>query len=361
VESWNAEGRYEVTLDRLIARGSVPDFLFRAGTRWTLRRICRREDLSSLKLQERLNRFLEGIEEEEIAIYEKEANEQHYELPTAFFQTVLGRRLKYSSGYFESPVRKRTPSPDELDRAEAAMLRLTAERAELARGQAVLELGCGWGSLSLYMAERFPGARITAVSNSRTQKEYIDSRAAAMGLTNLKVITLNVEELALEEGTFDRILSVEMFEHMRNYRALMRKLYPLLRPGGKMFIHIFSFRFTPYHFDAGNPRDWMARHFFAGGTMPSHELLPYCAGPFSLERSWKLSGRHYGFTLRAWLDKMDRSREALEPVFREVYGESAREWWNNWRAFFMICEELFSFRKGSIWVVSHYLFSKEAL
>ncbi len=343
---------------KIIASGRLPDCVFRFAIRQSLKKHLKKDRSDPDILQEKLNLFIKEINSQPIAIMEDDANEQHYEVPTDFFKKVLGSKLKYSSCLWKKRGKLSRPESD-LDEAEERMLKLTVERAELASGQTILELGCGWGSLSLYMAEKYPGATIVAVSNSQTQKSFIDSQASERGFQNLKVITANVEDLEMEKQVFDRIVSVEMFEHMRNYPLFMKKLYPLLKEGGKMFIHIFSYRYTPYHFNRNDPEDWMARHFFSGGTMPCHELLPFCSGPFTLENAWIIPGDHYGNTLRAWLNNMDRQKTELMPLFKEVYASEDRTWWNNWRAFFIICEELFHYRKGTLWFISHYLFKKE--
>ena len=236
-----------MNLTQLIASGKIPDGLFRWGIRNHLKKHEQSSQANPQILLQRLNAFIDQIETEPVAIDESDANEQHYEVPTDFFLTVLGKRLKYSSCLY--PEERTYSNPDKLlDQAEEDMLRLTVERAELADGQKILELGCGWGSLSLYMAEHFPGASITALSNSRTQKVFIDDQAKKKNLTNLQIITMNVEDLKMAPKTFDRILSIEMFEHMRNYPLFMKQLYPLLTEGGKMFVHIFSFRYSPLPF-----------------------------------------------------------------------------------------------------------------
>lgn len=343
---------------KIIGSGRLPDKVFRFAIRQGLKKHVKKDRSDPEILQEKLNQFIKEIKSQDIAIMEDDANEQHYELPTDFFKTVLGSRLKYSSCLWQKRGKLSRPESG-LDEAEERMLKLTVERAELSSGQTILELGCGWGSLSLFMAEKYPGSLIVAVSNSQTQKNYIDGQATRRGFKNLTVLTANVEDLEIEKQKFDRIVSVEMFEHMRNYPLFMKKLYPLLKEEGKMFIHIFSYRYTPYHFNKKDPDDWMARHFFSGGTMPCHELLPFCSGPFSLEKAWIIPGDHYGKTLRAWLNKMDGNKTKLMPLFKEIYASEDQKWWNNWRAFFIICEELFNFQKGTIWYISHYLFKRE--
>jgi cyclopropane-fatty-acyl-phospholipid synthase len=239
------------------------------------------------------------------------------------------------------------------------MLGLYVERARIADGQDILELGCGWGSLSLYLAERFPGSRITGVSNSRTQKEYIDGEARRRGLANLRIITCDMNTFEIEADRFDRVVSVEMFEHMKNYRALLARVARWLRPGGFLFVHIFTHRHLAYHFVARDETDWMARYFFTGGQMPSHELLMQFQDDLGLVADWTVNGTHYQRTAEAWLRNMDDHRGQILPLFRATYGAAqAQKWWAYWRIFYMSCAELWGYRGGQEWIVSHYLFRK---
>ena len=243
-----------------------------------------------------------------------------------------------------------------LDGAEQAALEETASHAGLADGQRILELGCGWGSLSLYLAERFPASEIVAVSNSRSQAAYIRERAAARGLGNLTVVTADMNAFA-PAGAFDRIVSVEMFEHMRNWEALLARASDWLVPSGRLFIHIFVHRAVPYLFEDKGAGDWMSRHFFSGGMMPSADLPLRLDSPLRLERRWFWSGRHYAHTCNAWLERMDGQKQALRPLFEATYGRDfASLWWQRWRMFFMACAELFAYRGGQEWFVGHYLF-----
>ncbi|GHN03220.1 cyclopropane-fatty-acyl-phospholipid synthase [Cytophagales bacterium WSM2-2] len=310
------------------------------------------ERLDNLELQHgKLMAFVDELKASPVAVETKAANEQHYEVPTRFFQLVLGKNLKYSSGYWRH-------SGVSFDQSEDEMLQLTCDRAELKDGQRILECGCGWGSLSLYMAARYPKSNITGVSNSKTQKIFIDEEARKRGLTNLTIITSDMNMFQTEEK-FDRIVSVEMFEHMRNYQSLMQRLSGFLNHSGKMFIHIFTHQYLSYFYEVKDESDWMSKYFFTGGIMPSDHLLLYFSDHFKIEKHWRVNGQHYQRTSEAWLSNMDKNKTEILNLFSGTYGEENKiKWWVYWRVFFMACAELWGFRNGNEWFVSHYLFQK---
>lgn len=343
----------------LIERGLIPDFAIRAGIRSLLQGRLRAGERGDVARQaEQFAEFLETCRSGPIAVQTDKANEQHYEVPAAFFETVLGGHLKYSCCHFpelDNPgVRAST-----LDEAEASALAITCERAGLADGQNILELGCGWGSLSLWMAEHYPGSRITAVSNSNSQREFIEARARERGLSNLNVVTSDMNDFSPQDK-FDRVVSIEMFEHMRNYQLLLQRVADWLVPGGRLFIHIFCHARTPYLFDSEGASNWMGRYFFSGGTMPSDELFAHFQRDLQLLRRWRWNGRHYERTCNTWLARQDAARKDLAPILEATYGkQNAARWFIRWRLFFMSCAELFGYRHGNEWWVSHYLFEKQ--
>lgn len=334
-------------LIKLAERGRIPNRAMRAGIRRLLRQRLEAEGSGDCEDQlERRLRFIEEMRAGPIAISCEQANEQHYELPAPFFQTVLGPHLKYSAGWWPSGV-------ETLTQSEEAMLRLTCQRGELENGHRVLDLGCGWGSLALWVARHYPRSHVLAVSGSRTQAEHIRSRCADLCVTNVEVLTTDVSDLDLD-ARFDRVVSVEMFEHLRNWPEMYRRVASWLRPDGKMLLHVFCHRRHAYPYVDQGPGDWMARHFFTGGMMPSDDLPYVFQDDLSVEGHWRVNGGHYSRTLEAWLDQMDRWRNQLSPVLREVYGDGSEQWLQRWRLFFMACSELFAFRGGNEWWVSHY-------
>jgi cyclopropane-fatty-acyl-phospholipid synthase len=281
-----------------------------------------------------------------IALFADDANAQHYELPPAFFGHVLGPQRKYSCCLY--------PDADTtLGQAEEYALSATAAHAMLADGQAILELGCGWGSLSLWMAEHFPASRITAVSNSRPQRLYIEDAAARRGLTNLRVITADMNIFSTDQR-FNRVVSVEMFEHISNWPSLLSRIGNWLLPDGRLFLHVFSHHTTPYRFDHNDKADWIAQHFFTGGIMPSHNLIRHVAPPFEVEADWRWSGTHYARTADDWLERYDANAEAIEQVLRDTYGSDWALWQRRWRLFFLATSGLFGAMGGQEWGVSHY-------
>ena len=338
------------SLIELVENGRIPDLLTRAGIRLLLLQRLREQAQEGPDQEwQAMMTFVEEMRQSPIALHTQEANEQHYELPPRFFELVLGSHLKYSCCHFPEGV-------TELEHAEASMLTLTCERAQLQDGQQILELGCGWGSLSLWMAKHYPNSSILAVSNSRPQREFIESRAQELGLTNLSVQTCDMNDFTTEQH-FDRVVSVEMFEHMRNWQSLLERISNWLKPEGKLFIHIFSHRRYAYAFSSEGDSNWMGRYFFTGGIMPSNDLLLYFQKDLLLEQHWVLSGVHYQRTADAWLQMMDSQKGEILQTFRETYGKDADVWFQRWRMFFLATSEVWGFRGGNEWLISHYLFN----
>ncbi len=334
-----------MALQTVIESGLAPDFALRLGIRRLLAQRLREEAAKGGHEE-----FVAAMRASPLAVNTREANEQHYEVPTEFYRLCLGKRLKYSSAYYADGVRT-------LDQAEESMLALYGERAQLTDGQRVLELGCGWGSLSLWMAERYPRSRILAISNSRTQREWIEAQCRERGLSNLEVRTCDVNQLELNER-FERIVSVEMFEHLRNWEELGRRLARWLAPQGKLFVHVFTHVKHAYPFEVEGEDNWLGRNFFTGGMMPSHDLMPRCFRELALEQDWRVSGEHYGQTAEHWLENLDRNRARALEILAQTYGQGREKaWLENWRVFFMACAELWNYRGGTEWIVSHYRFA----
>jgi len=336
----------------LLEKDLLPDFALRAGIRRLLKQRLKDENKGNPEAQqEHLMKLVEDLKASPIAVSTAEANEQHYEVPADFFKLVMGKYMKYSSGYWK-------PGVNDIDTSERDMLEITCQRAELKDGIKVLELGCGWGSLSLFMAEKYPNSKITSVSNSHSQKVYIDGQAQQRGIKNLTIITADMNAFQLNEK-FDRVVSVEMFEHMRNYKLLLKKVYDFLNPDGKLFVHIFTHKEYAYKFEVLDETDWMSRYFFTGGIMPSDHLLFYFNDHLRVEKHWLVSGTHYSKTSEAWLNNMDKRKAEGMQIMKRVYGEAeAVKWWAYWRIFFMACAELWGYDDGKEWLVSHYLFQK---
>lgn len=346
-------------VDRVVDGGWLPDPVLRRVIRRLLRRRLAHERRGGVEgRSERKAALVETLRTAPVAVATDEANEQHYEVPARFFELMLGPHLKYSSAHWPAEVTT-------LAEAEASMLRLTCQRARLVDGQDVLELGCGWGSLTLWMAAQYPASRIVAVSNSASQRQHVERRAAARGLDNVTVLTCDVNELGetpdtarmVHDDAFDRVVSVEMFEHVRNHRELTGRIARWLRAGGELFVHVFANREVAYPFAVGGSADWMARHFFTGGLMPSHDLLLRVVDDLTIAEHWAVDGTHYARTLEAWLVEMDRHEDEVLAVFAATHGpDHARAWWHRWRTFNIACAELFAFDGGAEWFVSHHRF-----
>lgn len=338
---------YSMHLPTLLAeRRLIPDSLIR----WGIQNQLKQHSLLLKNNPKSDSLWIEELSKGPIAECTDTSKEQHYEVPTEYFKAVLGSHLKYSACYWDQ-------STTSLEMAEANMLRQSCEHAELENGQTVLELGCGWGSLSLWMAEHYPQSTITAMSHSKTQKAYIDSEIKHRGLDNLKVITSDINDFD-PSIQFDRIVSVEMFEHLRNHSLLFERLNNWLKDNGRIFIHVFAHHKESYLFEVEHERDWMAEYFFTGGMMPSVDLLPNTAKGFKELNRWTINGTHYSKTLEAWLSKHDQQENAALKHFSKAYGKDAKLWLQRWRIFYLACSELFAYNGGNEWLVMHYLLAK---
>ncbi|KAJ3287491.1 hypothetical protein HDU79_005671 [Rhizoclosmatium sp. JEL0117] len=356
---------YEHFLDQ----GYIPDVLLRLGIRYflgnTASQFATQPVVKTVQSQQKYIADIKSLTQ--IALNTKEANEQHYEVPTAFFQTHLGPRMKYSSAFYNY---ENLPSPDgtvykakNLAQAEIAMLDLYVQRADIKDGMSILELGCGWGSLCLYLAERFPNSPVTALSNSHGQRKFINSVAAERGLKNLTIFTGDMNEFEFsEKKEWDRIISIEMFEHMKNYQVLFKKVSKWLVPEtGRLFVHVFCHKHVAYDFKVEGEQDtWMARYFFTGGTMPSANLFLNFQDHLKVHNQWFVDGRNYGQTSEEWLANLDKEQKKSLEILEKAYGskELGWVWFNRWRVFYMACAELFNFNNGNEWGVVHYLFSR---
>jgi cyclopropane-fatty-acyl-phospholipid synthase len=337
----------------LIENGLIPDVLIRLGIRYLVAQRLQEETMEFSKDENhQKDLFISKMMDSPIAMNTADANTQHYELPAEFFNLVLGEHNKYSGCVWGKQT-------ETLTEAETDSLKIYCERANIIDGMKILELGCGWGSLSLWIATHYPNTQVTAVSNSKIQRQFIKNLRDKRGLSNLEIITADMNTYQPDKQ-FDRVLSIEMFEHMRNYKTLLNRIKSWLNPDGKLFIHIFCHRKYPYFFEVEGLHNWMGRYFFSGGIMPSSDLFTYFQNDLKLEKQWWWDGKHYQKTAEAWLNQMDQKKDTVYPLLKKVYGDkNANCWFQRWRIFFMSCSELFGYQKGNEWGVSHYLFSQK--
>ncbi|WP_428309674.1 SAM-dependent methyltransferase [Hydrocarboniphaga sp.] len=341
---------------QLCERGLIPDSLTRLGMRKLMgQRLVEEMNNDGEARSARYNALLDNLRASPIAINTQDANTQHYEVPAEFFHLHLGPRLKYSCALYVN-------GDETLAQAEQKMFELYAERAGLVDGMRIMDLGCGWGSLSLWLAERYPRSQIVGLSNSHGQREFIEKRAKERRFSNLKILTGNIVDFEYEgtgvEAGFDRVMSIEMFEHMKNYGLLLAKISRWLKDDGKLFVHIFVHKLLAYHFEVQGDSDWMTQYFFSGGTMPSEDLLLNFSDHMRVTRQWWVSGQHYEKTSNHWLAGMDAKKAEILRVFEPTYGKDSAVWFQRWRMFYMAVAELFGYAGGNEWGVSHYLFDK---
>ena len=338
-------------LIKLTENQLLPDFIIRFGIKQLLKKRLQTLIGSNSEInQNKKMKFIEAMNNAPIALVPELANEQHYEVPSKFYDYCLGKQKKYSSCYWDQKTKN-------LNHSETKAIELTAQHACLENGQSVLELGCGWGSLTLWMAKNFPKSKITAVSNSKSQKSYILNEAKKRQLKNIKVITKDMNQFVTKER-FDRVVSVEMIEHMRNHKKLFRSISKWLKPKGMFFMHIFVHKSQPYLFEVEEDDDWMSQYFFSGGMMPSKDLPLYFQDQLKLINQWDWSGLHYEKTANAWLKNLDKNKSKVMPILNDTYGKNSEIWFQRWRIFFMACAELWGFKNGEEWRVGHYLFQK---
>lgn len=340
--------------ETLLERNAAPDWLTRIGIRRLLADRLAGEARANIE-EDMRNKIsmIQSLRQNQIAIEQEKVNEQHYELPTEFFLHTLGKRMKYSSCYYES-------SDAPLNAAEDSMLRLYCQRAGLKDGMSVLDLGCGWGSLVLYIAENYPNCKITGLSNSWTQREFIEGKARENAFKNITIITGDVQKIQRLEGcnSFDLVMSIEMFEHMKNYAALLEKISRWMKKDAKLFVHIFCHNKYIYNFETEGPSNWMGRYFFTGGTMGSDDVLSYFQDHVRIVDRWRVDGRHYAQTSEHWLQNFDRNIDKVRPILRATYGNEATKWEAYWRTFYLAVAELFGYNGGQEWHIAHYLFEK---
>ncbi len=337
----------------LIEKNLIPDFLLKKIIKFLNYKKLQSLRANPVQENDHHQKQILDLRKSSLAVETKKVNEQHYEVPYEFFTYALGPHLKYSSAYWENqPL-----SAEGLRQAEEKMLKLYLERGEFQAGQKVLELGCGWGSLTLFLAKHFPKIKLTALTNSKVQKEFIEKKARSLGIKNIKIIKEDINRFKLK-GSFDRIISIEMFEHLRNYENLFKKLNTWLKDQGKLFVHVFCHRKYAYPFEVKDNFDWISKYFFSGGMMPSKDLFLYFASPLKLEKMWLINGNHYAKTGLAWLANVDRNQEGILKLFEKHYKNDAVKNFHFWRLFFLAVHGLFSYDNGNEWMVAHYLFKK---